>query len=166
MSGDEATREVLGAVKAAVPDIHMHTPVQHIVSAARSRRRRRGSHQAGRVRGRSRRRPGPGPVRTRFRAEHPRGPAIRRETSRMDGAHRRRRRRHRHLAPASERGCPAACARRTRGSRDRVAHHPTEHKPLRPPSRRCGPSTDPRHMSASRVRQVQRPADHMTGGSR
>jgi hypothetical protein len=42
MSGDEATREVLGAVKAAVPDIHMHTPVQHIVSAARSRRRRRG----------------------------------------------------------------------------------------------------------------------------
>jgi hypothetical protein len=42
MSDDEATREVLGAVKAAVPDIHMHTPVQHIVSAARSRRRRRG----------------------------------------------------------------------------------------------------------------------------
>jgi hypothetical protein len=42
MSDDEATREVLGAVKAAVPDIRMHTPVQHIVSAARSRRRRRG----------------------------------------------------------------------------------------------------------------------------
>jgi hypothetical protein len=42
MSDDEATREVLGAVKAAVPDIHMHTPVQHIVAAARSRRRRRG----------------------------------------------------------------------------------------------------------------------------
>ena len=42
MSEDEITREVLGAVKAAVPGIGMHTPVQHIVSAARSRRRRRG----------------------------------------------------------------------------------------------------------------------------
>jgi len=42
MSDQEATGEVLGAVKAAVPDIRMRTPVQHIVSAARSRRRRRG----------------------------------------------------------------------------------------------------------------------------
>jgi hypothetical protein len=42
MNNDEVTREVLGAVKAAVPDTPMHTPVQHIISAARSRRRRRG----------------------------------------------------------------------------------------------------------------------------
>jgi hypothetical protein len=39
---DDMTREVLGAVKAAIPDARMPTPVQHIVSTARSRRRRRG----------------------------------------------------------------------------------------------------------------------------
>jgi hypothetical protein len=42
VNDDEMTREVLGAVKAAIPDARMHTPVQHIVSTARSRRRRRG----------------------------------------------------------------------------------------------------------------------------
>ena len=42
MNDDDMTREVLGAVKAAVPEARMHTPVQHIVSTARSRRRRRG----------------------------------------------------------------------------------------------------------------------------
>jgi len=42
MSDNEITREVLAAVKAAVPDARMLTPVQRIVSAARSRRRRRG----------------------------------------------------------------------------------------------------------------------------
>lgn len=41
MNGDEVTREVLGAVKAAVPEARMHTPVQHIISVARARRRRR-----------------------------------------------------------------------------------------------------------------------------
>ena len=45
MNDDEATREVLGAVQAAIPDACMHTPVQHIVSTARSRRRRRGLGQ-------------------------------------------------------------------------------------------------------------------------
>jgi hypothetical protein len=39
---EDMTREVLGAVKAAIPEARMHTPVQHIVSTARSRRRRRG----------------------------------------------------------------------------------------------------------------------------
>ena len=42
MNDDVNTREVLDVVKAAVPAVRMHTPVQHIASAARSRRRRRG----------------------------------------------------------------------------------------------------------------------------
>jgi hypothetical protein len=41
VNDDEMTREVLGAVKTATPEARMHTPVQHIVSTARSRRRRR-----------------------------------------------------------------------------------------------------------------------------
>ena len=49
MSDDDMTREVLGAVKAAVPQARMHTPVQHIVSTARSRRRRRGLARLGAV---------------------------------------------------------------------------------------------------------------------
>lgn len=41
MNGDEVTREILSAVKAAVPEARMQTPVQHIISVARARRRRR-----------------------------------------------------------------------------------------------------------------------------
>jgi hypothetical protein len=39
VNDDEITQEVLSAVKAAIPDAHMHTPVEHIVSTVRSRRR-------------------------------------------------------------------------------------------------------------------------------
>lgn len=42
MNDDETTHEVLAAVNAAVPSAHMRTPLEHIVSTARSRRRRRG----------------------------------------------------------------------------------------------------------------------------
>jgi hypothetical protein len=42
MYDDDSMREVLDAVRAAVPEDRMRTPVQHIASAARSRRRRRG----------------------------------------------------------------------------------------------------------------------------
>jgi hypothetical protein len=42
VNDDEMTQEVLGAVKAAIPDARMQAPVQHIVSTVRSRRRRRG----------------------------------------------------------------------------------------------------------------------------
>ena len=42
MNDDQTTHEVLTAVKAAVPDTRMHTPLEQIVSTARSRRRRRG----------------------------------------------------------------------------------------------------------------------------
>ena len=39
---DDAAEEVLGAVRAAVPGVSSHTPVQHVMSVARTRRRRRG----------------------------------------------------------------------------------------------------------------------------
>jgi hypothetical protein len=39
---DDAAEEVLGAVRAAVPGVSSHTPVQHVMSVARIRRRRRG----------------------------------------------------------------------------------------------------------------------------
>lgn len=39
---DDAAEEVLGAVRATVPDVSSHTPIQHIMSVTRIRRRRRG----------------------------------------------------------------------------------------------------------------------------